>query len=514
LLDAARLSIVPAAIRGVRQSLLLALAAAAALLACLFVAATPASAAGGGLKPSEAPLIEIGKPYFGTTAADNQRVQTEYWRLPALQAQDVITLAWHNKGDNRVCLVQNVDDYNYTETDCASSYYNTSSGSARDTIEVPSASSASFLTFWVWGGTSSGGASYDFVVETIQHKIGVSLAQVAAVQPNATLQGYAGLTDGTPAPDGLVFTLTVRWKNASKIVQTAKYSAASTAGALSFPLALPPSAQGRNARLVISRPADAQYLAVKSTALKVLVTPASRHHRHKCKKGFKKHKVHGKARCVKIKHRKAAQGRGRFAALTAMAAATGTSAVTPARAAGSTGDTTHVDNDSPINGGHHGHYPSTKFYNQICSDNATNRPSSRYFIPNSSRYANQHSNRWKIRFGEDAFQACSNMGIRKISYFQQIKNPDTGEWRQFTHTRSIKSNELFELYGSYNEPILCRGAEDKPFPNVRTVLRARWIPLKSNTNGVPAMRDWYQRTIEAHCANSSTATTTDFTRGS
>lgn len=181
----------------------------------------------------------------------------------------------------------------------------------------------------------------------------------------------------------------------------------------------------------------------------------------------------------------------------------------PARAAGSTGDTTHVDNDSPINSGHHGHYPSTKFYNQICSDNATLRPSSRYFIPNSSRYANQHSNRWKIRFGEDALQACSNMGIRKISYFQQIKNPDTGEWRQFTQTRSIKSNELFELYGNYNEPIQCRGAENKRVPNVRTVLRARWIPIKGNTKGVPAARNWYQRTKEAHCANSSTATTPD-----
>jgi hypothetical protein len=160
---------------------------------------------------------------------------------------------------------------------------------------------------------------------------------------------------------------------------------------------------------------------------------------------------------------------------------------------------TFINKDFALNKGKPGHYPPTKFYNQQCAYNATNRPSSRNFIPTKTRYVNRNSNRWKIHFGEDSIQACSNMGTRKVSYFQQVQNPNTDEWRRFTNVRSIKSNKIFELYGSYKEPLSCHGAERKPRPNVRTVLRARWVPKKGNKKGYPLAKNWYQKTQKAHC---------------
>jgi hypothetical protein len=260
------------------------LAAAAVLFGAALLLLPPAAGAAGGLKPSKAPLVEIGKKYFGTTAAGGGDTQTEYWKLPPLQAQDVVTVAWNDRdatGATRMCLAQDIDDYNFGEHECdeVNSYYtyfgNESYGSARSFLEFPKTSAASFLKFYKRGYTCCGdGGPYDFVIEAIQHRIGASLTTVTEIAQNGTLTGSANLTSGAPVADGMIFTLSARWKDSAKKPLTALYAATSVGGTLTFPLALPASAAGKKVSFLITRPADAQYLAVKSAPLKVPVSKA------------------------------------------------------------------------------------------------------------------------------------------------------------------------------------------------------------------------------------------------
>jgi hypothetical protein len=124
--------------------------------------------------------------------------------------------------------------------------------------------------------------------------------------------------DGTPVPDGMAFTLSATWPGGGG----AQYTATSSGGNLSFPLSLPTSTVKQAVALTLSRPADLQYLAAKSAELRVkvarpVVRPQPKPHlRHKCRKGFKKHKIHGKARCVRVKKK----GHGRHVASRPLAA--------------------------------------------------------------------------------------------------------------------------------------------------------------------------------------------------
>jgi len=150
---------------------------------------------------------------------------------------------------------------------------------------------------------------YNFTV-TAQHGLAVSLAARTNVLSNSVVNGTANLASGTPAPDGMVFTLTATWGDGS-----ATYSAPSVGGGLSFQLALPESAEGQTVTLIVNRAADAEYQEAKSAELQVKVAkarveppppPPTPQHSHrkplKCRKHFKKRRVQGKARCVRVRH--------------------------------------------------------------------------------------------------------------------------------------------------------------------------------------------------------------------
>src|SRR4051812_16829251 len=94
----------------IRRAALLAVLSGSVVLA----AGTPALAEGGGLKPTEAPPAAVGVHYFGSTQHDANRGNYEYdfWRLPPLLANDVVTVAWSTPF-NGMCIAANVDDYSW-----------------------------------------------------------------------------------------------------------------------------------------------------------------------------------------------------------------------------------------------------------------------------------------------------------------------------------------------------------------------------------------------------------------
>jgi hypothetical protein len=298
--------------RDIKRSLVAWLAAG---LAIVLLLPDPALAASAGLKPSEAPLIAVGQHYFGNTAHSPNVYgkAVDFWRLPPLLIGDAITVAWQVTDNNvpNLCLAQDVDDYSWAEEGhwCNGSqrYQVSGSGNARSTIQAKSTTSAAFLEFW-GGECESCNQPYDFTIESIQHAIGVGLTAVTEITSTSTLTGSANLSNGSPVPDGMAFALSASWVTpVNKASHHRLYTATSGGGVLAFPLNLPSSAEGKPVSLTVTRPADPQYLAASSPAIEATVaklapSPPSHHQPRHCRRGFRKHKVHGQIRCVR-KHR-------------------------------------------------------------------------------------------------------------------------------------------------------------------------------------------------------------------
>jgi hypothetical protein len=268
-----------------------------------------AQAASAGLKPSEAPLVTVGQHYFGDAShADNAGDSVDLWRLPPLLTADAITLAWNGAREFEpgLCLAQDVDDYNWAEENniCNGSgaYEVSSSGSARSVISVRSATSAPYLEFW--SKYDDVDSPYDFTIESIQHAIGVGLTPVTSIRPTSTLTGLANLSNGSPVPDGLAFTLSASWVTpVNKVSHHRIYTATSGGGALGFSLNLPSSAEGKHVSLTVTRLADPQYLAASSPAIEAKVAKLTlphkhhryRHHRHHHRRRHHRHRHHASA---------------------------------------------------------------------------------------------------------------------------------------------------------------------------------------------------------------------------
>jgi hypothetical protein len=271
-------------------------AAAMALAGVLLIAPASASAASAGLKPSEAPLVAVGQHYFGNTQhewnAGCCTTTVDLWHLPPLLTADVLTVAWHagqNEEGVRLCLAQDVDDYDWAENypngswhvcNGSQQYTVSGSGSARTTLQVRSSTANGYLE--VLGSGPQWPGPYDFTIESIQHAIGVGLSPVTRIKPTSILTGSANLSDGSPVPDGLAFTLSASWVTpVNKASHSRSYTVTSSGGALTFPLNLPSSAQGKHVSLTVARPADPQYLAASSPAIEATVARLTPRHHHR-----------------------------------------------------------------------------------------------------------------------------------------------------------------------------------------------------------------------------------------
>lgn len=266
----------------------------ASSLVLLAVVAEASAFEGGGRKPSEAPLVAITQHYTGQL--NNHKSDANYggykevaiWRLPPLTTRDIVTVDWHSvpfthSSGFPICLIlaQGVDDYswgsvfgsasNYCEED-GPVYSLSGSGSAQTAITVQETNStSSYLEFFSRASEEVPSAletyPYDFTVEPIRHYLGVAIRAVKRVSANGSLSATATLASGSPVPDGLAFNLAVTWSGGG----SAGYSATSAGGAFSFPLALPETAQGKDATFVVSHPADTQYGEAVSEKLVALV---------------------------------------------------------------------------------------------------------------------------------------------------------------------------------------------------------------------------------------------------
>lgn len=235
--------------------------------------------ADGGRTPSEAPTIALGQTYFGNAWRPRDRVypKGDVWRLPPLLSGDAVTLAGATdpgQGNMGIgpCLTADADDYSYQQSLCnngeatGETYYLGLQG-ARITLIAKRATSNALLSMYLENGCSScsSGAPYHFVVESVQHAVGLGLPAVSSVSRKGQVRGSATLTNGAPVPDGLDVALIIR-KNGKKWVRVAR----STSGQITFRLGLPKAARGK-VRLSLSRGADAQYLAASTQPTKTRI---------------------------------------------------------------------------------------------------------------------------------------------------------------------------------------------------------------------------------------------------
>ncbi len=314
------------------------------LLVCVLVAmlvsvgtAEGAVFEGGGKAPSEAPLITYGQHYVANFTSNSGEAnyvsehgegyhyQVSLWRLPPLSTHDALTVNWHGlpftSGETtgfpvRMYFFQGISDANWGETleDPQTSYELSGSGTAQTELSVRNTdASSSYLVFIAHAGAAPNSQEiesypYDFTVEPPRHYLSLALSPVSRIAPTGYIHASAVNAIGLPAPDGLIYTLTTTWSGGGIFVS----SAASAGGQLTFPLALPESAYGQDAKFTVSRPADASYQAVTSPSLEALVAkPKNPAESAACRKASAEVQVLGRKHHRLQAHAQRARGRAR-----------------------------------------------------------------------------------------------------------------------------------------------------------------------------------------------------------
>ncbi len=229
--------------------------------------------ADGGTRPSNAPLITLGQTYFGNVANDDPMNRNgDVWRLPPLLEQDVVTVSGVRTDTQGlqdsvfVCLNGNVDDFDFQDNWCGLTVGEDSSNlprsGSRVTLQANAAASDAFLEF----ADSFGLATYQFTVESIQHRVGLSLTALTSVKRKGRVAGSAVLTNSAPVPDGTTISLIVT-KDSARWV----YTAPAAGGRLSFKMALPKSLTGKKVKLRLYRSATTTIQAGSSSAIKARI---------------------------------------------------------------------------------------------------------------------------------------------------------------------------------------------------------------------------------------------------
>jgi hypothetical protein len=244
-------------------------------MALLSAALLPAAAsAAGGSNIASAPTVVYGQHTFGTTATGEfQCDPAEYWNL-SMQAGDQVTIDWATANahyaEDALIYPAGTTDFSINNASYLKRFYIGSNNHAEAIFST--GVGGSFPLIFTGEGDYCEGAGapgpYDFTA-TVQHGLTIALKQYAHIRTTTVISASANLVNGTPVPDGAAFNLSVTWPNPNR--ESATYTATSVGGAFSFPLALPASAMGKTATLIVSRPADAQFLAAESAKLLVKV---------------------------------------------------------------------------------------------------------------------------------------------------------------------------------------------------------------------------------------------------
>lgn len=307
------------------------------VLVCLLAIGVGSASAftGGGRSPSEAPLIAWGSHYEASVG--NNRAEANYapggccsdsnqvafYRLGPLSVHDQIVVNWHalpfaHSGGYpvRMMFVENVDDYTWGSTfaNNGGSYFGPSgSGAARSEITVQNSSPNDYLMFYSTANETESQAFetdlYDFSVEAPRHYLGLSLGSVSKVAANGYLHATATLATGAPVPDGSGFTLTGTWSGGGAFT----VGATSVAGQITFPLAMPETAFGKDVEFVATSAATSEYQAAASSKIYAEVTkppaPPAPKPVNLCTPAT--NKAHAWARIYKRRMKNAERARGR-----------------------------------------------------------------------------------------------------------------------------------------------------------------------------------------------------------
>jgi hypothetical protein len=240
----------------------------------LGVTLLPASAsAAGGANIASAPTVAYGQHTFGTTATGRFEscYPAEYWSL-SMKAGDQVTIDWAASSREFAYKARvypaGTTDFSINNVSPLEIYYLGSNNHAEAVFKSGLSGAFPLIFIGENGCSESSPGPYDFTA-TIQHALTISLKSYTHIRTTTVIAASANLVDGTPVPDGTAFNLSVTWPNPNH--ESATYTATSVGGAFSFPLALPASAMGKTATLIVSRPADAQFLAAESAKLQVKV---------------------------------------------------------------------------------------------------------------------------------------------------------------------------------------------------------------------------------------------------
>jgi hypothetical protein len=304
----------------------------------LAVGAGSASAfEGGGRSPSVAPLVVYGQHY--TAKLDNRKEDSNYvgiatvafWKIPPLATHDQLVVNWHelpyaHRSEFPVCMafVEGLNDSNWGEIlesgggmygYCGSGIYSVSaSGTAQSSITVQNNDANSYLEFFAPAqateSTKFETFEYDFSVEAPRHYLSLSLGSVSKVAANGYLHATATLATGAPVPDDSPFTLTGTWSGGGVFT----VGATSVAGQITFPLAVPETAFGKDVEFVATSAATSEYQAAASSKIYAEVTkppapPAPPKPVNLCTPAT--NKAHAWARIYKRRMKNAERARGR-----------------------------------------------------------------------------------------------------------------------------------------------------------------------------------------------------------
>jgi hypothetical protein len=306
------------------------------VLVCVLAVGVGSASAftGGGKKPSEAPPLSWGNHYEATLGNNKSEAnyvstccgngsQVAIWHLGPLSVHDQVVVNWHELPfahstgfPVRMLFVENIEDFNWGSTfgRNESGYQVSGSGAARTEITVQNSSASDYLEF-----SSAANATglpefetylYDFSVEAPRHYLGLSLGAVSKVAANGYLHATATLATGAPVPDGSGFTLTGTWPGGGVFT----VGATSVAGQITFPLAVPETAFGKDVEFVATSAATSEYQAAASSKIYAEVTkppapPAPPKPVDLCTPAT--NKAHAWARIYKRRMKNAERARGR-----------------------------------------------------------------------------------------------------------------------------------------------------------------------------------------------------------
>lgn len=237
-----------------------------AIAAVLFgaIAMTPGTArADGGQFPSRAPAVRVGVPTFGNTDSPDKYPYQDYYRLPHLMAQSVVTVAARSGSSyHYMCLAANLDDFNWDEARC-----NLSNDQSFDRygdrlrLEAKAHTSSAYLR--VMAGYRG---PYEFTIEKIQHRLGMALKGGSTFKRNSIVTVSTRMTNGAPVPDGLLVSIITQVNG-----RNYRENARTRGGIARFRLHLPASAEGKRGVMIAFSDEKAQYLPARAAARSIRI---------------------------------------------------------------------------------------------------------------------------------------------------------------------------------------------------------------------------------------------------